>query len=899
MKNRKIFLISCAFFAVIFMLFSCKNTVSIEQKEDAQESNIKQLENPVLKFTLQDESQNERTIKPNIKAADLTDFILEGKKVSDADYSELATYTDATEIMSASYAFKTNQIGQKWSFRLTAKNGALAFTAITNEITLEGGENLINFELIQNNLGDANGTGSINVTLNFANAENAENVKLVKAKIYRQYASGSDYYYLYWDDKFGENEENPITNGTITLSKDDIPVGEYKLVFSLNGDNSIKLLEWTECLHVAEGHVSSKEIIIDAVNELYTVTFMLDKDDESPVTKKVSRYSTSSDVLYKTESRTDYLFTGWYIDSACKQPVEFPIEKDITLYAGWVSVNQGEGVYAVNDRFNIYGVLLRIKQSSRENPAVIKLFGEWYMNSLIESFNYWLQKTPDVYVKLDASEAVINFEYFNEKNYDDKIDNIVEIIFPESLKESDKLYLNCFTGLRTVSFAGENPAFYVQDNVVYSRNGELLSYLPCNTCTSFEVPDFVKVIRGYAFHGCNNLTSLKFKKENISICTIEDNPDINDVNTVTLLTGKRIDNKDTLLSDLIDGTNSNYYIANSQINMTPIYKESNKITKLYRSESWDVSDGSYLVVDTEEPYVIYRFDAEIGTDYKVNFLNSSRNWRYSNCPEILTDCSIHILDGNGNPIASGKYYDDYEFAFAAVTETIYIIVKQQGPVVKKLNNIGCAFALRVMDNKNILSVNNSGNEIGLHVNIDTSLIPEGATSRKFYLDGLYISSTDKRVNESEWVYPFVTAGKTYNLKVEFNGNGVNKSSELSITPTSGLGDYYFDNTDHTIVNNVLIFDQQPVLKTTNGNEISTVPAGYAFDIGEKNGDYLGWHGWYTFDQVNGFDFSKKGVIRESSRDKEIWFDIWYCRDLGYGDDFIFYMMNREYFTLSN
>ena len=80
MKNRKIYLISLISFAVIFMLFSCKNTVSLEQKDDNQKTETKKLEKPVLKFTLQEEPQSERTIRPNIKLNDLTDFVLEGKR---------------------------------------------------------------------------------------------------------------------------------------------------------------------------------------------------------------------------------------------------------------------------------------------------------------------------------------------------------------------------------------------------------------------------------------------------------------------------------------------------------------------------------------------------------------------------------------------------------------------------------------------------------------------------------------------------------------------------------------------------------------------------------------------------------------------------------------------------
>lgn len=896
MKNRKIYLISLVLFTSFFMLFSCKNTVSVEQKEDNQKTEIKKLENPVLKFTLQEEPQSERTVRPNIKLNDLTDFVLEGKIVNDSDYSVLATYKNAAEIMSAGYEFKIDQAGQEWSFRLTAKSGDIIYTSIKENVTLKRGENKINFELKQNNLGDASGTGSINVTLNFADAENGENVNYIWAYIDNHFSI--DYYNYFWESYSIDS----ITNGTATFNITDIPVGEYTLSFRFeNRDYNIKLLEWTEIVHVTEGHVSSKEIKIDAVNPLYTVTYMLDKDDESPVIKKVSRYADSLDDLYRPQTRTDYLFTGWYTDSACTKLVEFPIKDDITLYAGWISVDQGEGVYVATAN-TVEDIISNITQGTKEAPAVIKVFGKLNSDSIYK-INNALYNNSNVYFRLDYSGAI--FYYTEYLYHGETVDNLIEIIFPESVNENFDLFLNCYSSLSKITFEGENPNFYVQDNVVYSKKGELISYLPINTATSFEVPDFVKVIKGYAFYGCNNLTSLTFKKDKKLFYKTMANY-INYDNTINLLTnGIRIDDKDSIVSDLlrenVDWYNYDYayYIVDSEIDMTPIYNNSTKITKFYKTTSMDISDGSYMVVDTEEPYVIYRFDAVIGNEYKINFLNLYSQRYYSNYPESLTDCEIYILNGNGDFIANGYYYYEYEFNFTANTEIIYIIVKQTGIITQELNNTGCSFALRVMDNKNLLSINNSGNVPGIHVNIDTELIPEGAERRQFYLDGERITTYDGRISNPEFAYPYVTAGKTYKLKVEYEGNGAYKSSELSITPTSGLGEYYFENTDYTIINNVLTFKQTPVLKYGDEKVIPTTDTGYALDIGEKYGAYLGWHGWYTYDELNGFDFSKDGIIRESSRDKEIGFNIYYSSDSGYGDKYLYMMYHDEYFTYSN
>ena len=69
----------------------------------------------------------------------------------------------------------------------------------------------------------------------------------------------------------------------------------------------------------------------------FTVTFVLNYDGAPAATTE--DVASGDTVAAPTEpGRTDYIFTGWYTDAACKNAYSFTtaVTSDLTLYAGWI-----------------------------------------------------------------------------------------------------------------------------------------------------------------------------------------------------------------------------------------------------------------------------------------------------------------------------------------------------------------------------------------------------------------------------------------------------------------------------------------------------------------------------------------------------------------------------------
>ncbi len=191
---------------------------------------------------------------------------------------------------------------------------------------------------------------------------------------------------------------------------------------------------------------------------------------------------------------------------------------------------------------------------------------------------------------------------------------------------------------------------------------------------------------------------------------------------------------------------------------------------------------------------------------------------------------------------------------------------------------------------NILSIDESAEGEGLFINIDKSEIPEDAAIRTFYINGKNVAdvgfSTDGETREitvspqvfdDKWAFPYVTAGKTYKVKVEFQNTSystVYTSPELTVTAASGLGEIYdANNAAYTIQDNKLIFDPLPVLKygDTVLESRWNWDKYYVMEIYTTN---WGWQSWNKIDDLSlPFDFTAENVVKD--KDANLMFTLYY------------------------
>ncbi|MBP3743020.1 MAG: CotH kinase family protein [Treponema sp.] len=201
----------------------------------------------------------------------------------------------------------------------------------------------------------------------------------------------------------------------------------------------------------------------------------------------------------------------------------------------------------------------------------------------------------------------------------------------------------------------------------------------------------------------------------------------------------------------------------------------------------------------------------------------------------------------------------------------------------------------------------SGNGIKLKI----EKIPSDAAKRNVYIDGKQVGElgfkyidnvpyidTD-RIFRTDYIYPYVESGKTYKVQVRYyneDDGEIEASNELSVTPTSGLGELYFEingvknpsfNKSTMISNNKLVIN--PVVKY--GSTTLDMTIGSWNDNGRMNSwnryfllevmsikdsstTYESWN--HVYPTVNGFDFAGKmedgvkEVVNNKSRPLEFY-----------------------------
>lgn len=302
MKKTLLYLSSCLLF--IFTFSACKSDYSPEDKNSA-----------TISLSLYSSA---RTVLPEYKLSEMTDFVLKGRKENESE-KILATFSDASVVNSSKLQIDVGD----WIFSLTAKIGDSVFYCEISKSVVTG-DNILFFDLKLSGIGER--TGIINVSLTFP--ENAE-ITCIKAGLFD----------VETDSEITEFEcENLIfANSKVTYSKSDVPAGSYWLKFIFYGKDDLYLNTYKELVTVSSDLESSAERKIESLNEVYSIQFVTNGGEFiGTVSGSYTRFSEVE--IPENIVRPGYTFDGWYTDSNFKTKVTGISQGstgNIELYAKW------------------------------------------------------------------------------------------------------------------------------------------------------------------------------------------------------------------------------------------------------------------------------------------------------------------------------------------------------------------------------------------------------------------------------------------------------------------------------------------------------------------------------------------------------------------------------------
>lgn len=198
--------------------------------------------------------------------------------------------------------------------------------------------------------------------------------------------------------------------------------------------------------------------------------------------------------------------------------------------------------------------------------------------------------------------------------------------------------------------------------------------------------------------------------------------------------------------------------------------------------------------------------------------------------------------------------------------------------------------------------------VGIKIKITTE-IPKDTAVREIYVNGKQAGgngfdtkddgsiSISKYVTATEWGYPFVTAGKKYEVFVKYldkDYHGLKQTEKITITAKKGLGELKCPNAENKIEKNVLKFPKgSPRVYYGDNISVADYPnladnskPGYVLNIYGADWSYQTWN-WLgegkDFEYDQNFNFAKH-LKEDADLSKEYMFNV-VCSftDKDYGD----------------
>lgn len=531
-KTVKAFLLAGALLAFI----SCKN--GLEPVKNRSGVTISLKVHSIDEYKAQGQGNvaaQERTVNPFIDLDELSNFVLSGAKTGDSlkELTSFATIDDIPD--SVEIPFEATE--EEWTFVLYAEKGNSAVSGST-KAQLSDGNNELDFVLSLNGL--AQGYASFAVTVDYSSAANCD--KITKAEVFIEYADTNPV-------EGYASRTNPAvitlpgSNGyNFTYALENLPASEYRLVIQLYRED-MALGYWQDLINLSDSLTSLANVSINKLNKAYKVTYNLYASGEaqdSSLSFDPLYLLTEKDTELPEPARNNYVFMGWFTDSAYTNPVVLPLTADTSLYAKWQDLTPpADGSYYPATAATVASVIASVAAGTETEPALIKVFGP-IDEATISTICSAITSNNSYYYSIDLTgtrglTALPNYSFIDCENLAEiklpdglktigyeaffNCDSLKEVQLPETLETIGyEAFFGCNSlievqlpeTLETIGKSAFSSCFKLEEIIipdnVRSIGESAFSY--CNKLEEIIIPDSVKSIGDRAFDGCLKLNSV-------------------------------------------------------------------------------------------------------------------------------------------------------------------------------------------------------------------------------------------------------------------------------------------------------------------------------------------------------------------------------------------------------
>ncbi|HAJ97874.1 MAG TPA: hypothetical protein DCO72_09085 [Ruminococcus sp.] len=312
-------LFSCGIIAIFATtIFSCSD--SLKETSLMQDEKL-----AYIRLSLDD---GFRTVLPVAEENEFTSLVLKGSKNGESE-CVIGSWESVAQMQSDKI---TVAVGT-WTFTLSSKISGTTLTGKREkEIIL--GENSLAFTLSISDKGT--GTGSFSITLNYADAENAEKVSYAIAAL--ENTDGTPV------ENISSQKLFPDEN-SVTFTQNGINAGTYRAKVSFYGstenDGDFELASYRELVRISTEMNSTANRTIESFEELYSIAYVLNGGEFEEGASVIETFTRKTEsISFPNIGRIGYVFDGWYSVENCPEEnklteIQQGTVGDITLYAKW------------------------------------------------------------------------------------------------------------------------------------------------------------------------------------------------------------------------------------------------------------------------------------------------------------------------------------------------------------------------------------------------------------------------------------------------------------------------------------------------------------------------------------------------------------------------------------
>lgn len=309
-----------------------------------------------LKISGAEIAKADRTIKPEFSLESIANFafVLSGEKSDNiGNILDIASFENYEQLMEKPIPIEEGL----WNLTLTASAEGTILKGIKNNVTIVSGDNSLDFVLKWDSEAST-GTGKLELTFDFSEVSNRDNVAVVTGEIYTYNPLTKEEISLHDIDMLYPEEITLLSNGSrfnqwsiqasycytfdteLFVDKNYLSSGVYIVKIRLYADSEkkIPINTWRETVIISGGQTSRATRSVSSLNKVYSITYY-DGDENISDGFQTKYTRICSDITLPTPIKSGYAFFGWYTKPDFSDEKVTTIPKgstgDLTLYAKW------------------------------------------------------------------------------------------------------------------------------------------------------------------------------------------------------------------------------------------------------------------------------------------------------------------------------------------------------------------------------------------------------------------------------------------------------------------------------------------------------------------------------------------------------------------------------------